>query len=266
MDPEQLEREDREHYLELGRAVTGEAMAEVFGEWRRAGSPCGGGLVLWLRDLLPGAGWGVVDHRGVPKLAYHHLARALAPVAVWTVDEGLGGIVAHVANDRPTALDATLRVVLYRGGELLVEQAETPVELRPHSQGEWNVETVIGRFVDASWAYRFGPPAQDAIVVSVEREEGAETICRAIRFPAGRPLQRESPEQLGLAAETVRLPDDEIRVELSSARLAHGVHVDAPGLLASDDGFFIEPGGTHSLTLRPVGPGGSLENARGWGR
>ena len=45
---------DPERYLELSRAVSGEVMAEVFGEWRRAGSACGGGLVLWLRDLRPG--------------------------------------------------------------------------------------------------------------------------------------------------------------------------------------------------------------------
>ena len=49
-------------------------MSEVFGEWRRGVSRCGGGLVLWLRDLLPGAGWGVLDSRGEPKVAYHHLA------------------------------------------------------------------------------------------------------------------------------------------------------------------------------------------------
>ena len=41
---------DPARYLELGRLVTGEIMAEVFGEWRRAGSRSGGGLALWLRD------------------------------------------------------------------------------------------------------------------------------------------------------------------------------------------------------------------------
>ena len=124
-----LRRADHERYLELSRAVTGEVMAEVFGEWRRAASPCGGGLVLWLRDLLPGAGWGLIDHRGVPKLAYHYLKRALAPVAVWTVDEGLGGVVVHVANDRAVPLIASLRVALYRDRELRVEEAITPIEL-----------------------------------------------------------------------------------------------------------------------------------------
>jgi beta-mannosidase len=262
LDPQKLRRTDRERYLELSRAATGEVMAEVFGEWRRAASPCGGGLVLWLRDLLPGAGWGLIDSRGVPKMPYHHLKRALAPVAVWTVDEGLGGVVAHVANDDPAPLVASLRVTLYRDREFRVEEAVTPIELEPHSQGEWNVETVIGHFVDAAWAYRFGPPAQDAIVVSLERDGGSDggppkMISQAVRFPAGRPLQREPPEQLGLTVETTLLAGGDVRLALGSRRLAYGVHIDAPGFLSSDDGFFIEPGGGRNVTLRPTGREGS---------
>ena len=267
LDARELRRYDHERYLELSRIVTGEVMAEVFGEWRRAGSPCGGGLVLWLTDLLPGAGWGVIDDRGVPKLAYHHLKRALAPVAVWTVDEGLGGVVAHVANDRAEPLGASLRVALYRDGEVRVEEATRPIELQPHSQGEWNVETVVGRFVDAAWAFCFGPPAVDAIVVSLEREDGlagedgltggSNLIGQAVRFPAGRPLQRESPERLGLAVETTPLPGGDVRLDLSSTRLLYGVHIDAPGFLPNDDGFCVEPGGARSVTLRPTGPEGS---------
>jgi beta-mannosidase len=251
---------------ELARVATGEVMAEVFGEWRRAGSPCGGGLVLWLRDLQPGAGWGVIDHEGTPKLPYHHLKRALAPIAVWTIDEGLGGVVAHVANDRPQPLSASLRVALYREGELRVGEAATAVELPPHSQGEWNVETILGHFVDASFAYRFGPPAQDAIVVSLERAGahavGMRTICQAIRFPAGRPLQRESPEQLGLTVQLTPLAGGEAEVELQAGRLIYGARIEAPGMLPSDDGFCIEPGGTHRLMLRPAGQDISLESAR----
>ena len=266
LDPIALRAGDPERYLELACATTGEVMAEVFGEWRRAASPCGGGLVLWLRDLLPGAGWGVIDHRGIPKLAFHHLKRALAPVAVWTVDEGLGGVVAHVANDGPEPLRASLRVALYREGELRIEQAVTSVELQAHSQGEWNVETVLGHFVDAAWAYRFGPPAQDAIVVSLECDGGTEaaprTLCQAVRFPAARPLERESPEQLGLVVETTTLPDGNVRLALRSRRLAYGVRVDAPGFLPSDDGFFIEPGGEREVILRVTDAQSSLDDGK----
>ena len=76
VDPGELRRADPDRYLELSRAVTGEVMAQVFGEWRRGASPCGGGLVLWLRDLVPGAGWGVLDDRG------RHQDRVPPPSAV----------------------------------------------------------------------------------------------------------------------------------------------------------------------------------------
>ena len=79
--------------------VSGEVMAEVFGEWRRSASPCGGGIILWSADLEPGAGWGILDSQGQPKAAYWFLKRALAPCAVWTTDEGLNGVDIHVAND-----------------------------------------------------------------------------------------------------------------------------------------------------------------------
>ena len=130
---------------------------------------------------------------------------------------------------------------------------------QPHSQGEWNVETVIGHFVDAAWAYRFGPPAQDAIVVTLAQEdeegaresEGANILSQAFRFPAGWPLERESPERLGLSAQAQQLPDGNTQLVISSQRLVYGVEIHAPGFLPSDDGFSIEPGGKRVVTLRP---------------
>ena len=89
--------------------VSGEVMAEVFGEWRRPGSPCGGGIILWSADLEPGAGWGILDSQGCPKAAYWFLKRSLAPCTVWTTDEGLNGVDVHVANDGSAPLDVWLR-------------------------------------------------------------------------------------------------------------------------------------------------------------
>jgi beta-mannosidase len=261
----ELRRVDQERYLELSRTVTGEVMAEVLGEWRRSGSSCNGALVLWLRDLLPGAGWGLLDSRGEPKVAYHHLSRVLAPIAVWTVDEGLGGVVAHVANDRPRPLTAQLRVALYKDLEIRVGEARAAVELDPHGQGEWNLETMLGHFVDAAWAYRFGPPAQDAIVVSLEAVEGAgegaRVLSQAVRFPAGRPLLRESSARIGLAGRARMLPDGEVELALSSDRLAYGVRIHAPGHRPSEDCVSIEPGVERLLTLSPHDPDASLQSA-----
>jgi len=274
LDPVQLRSIDHDRYLELSRAVTGEVMAEVFGEWRRAGSPCGGGLVLWLRDIAPGAGWGVLDHRGAPKVAYHHLRRALAPVALWTTDEGLGGIAVHVANDRPEPLSARLRVALYRDLEQPVGEAREPLELAAHGARERNVETLLGHFVDASWAYRFGPPAQDLIVASLERDGGGggepQLLAQSMRFPSGRPVAAEPAARIGLQAAAHPLDDGTVRLTLRTRRLAHGVRVHAPGFAPADDAFAIEPGATRSVLLRPHVPdatfaGGALTalNLRG---
>ena len=235
VDPVTLRGQDHDRYLELSRAVTGEVMAEVFGEWRRAGSPCGGGLVLWLRDLMPGAGWGVVDSEGEPKVALHHLRRALAPVAVWTTDEGMAGIGVHVANDRPAPLEASLRVALYRNGEQRIEQATEPIEVAPGETIERDLESLIGRFVDASWAYRFGPPAQDLIVVSLERD--GDLLSQSIRFPAGRPAAIESAAALGLEARAERGEGDEIKLAIASRRLAYGLRIHVDGYSPSDDAF-----------------------------
>ena len=253
VDAVELRRDDPLRYLDLSRAAGGEVMAEVFGEWRRAGSTCQGGLVLWLRDLVAGAGWGLLDHRGVPKVVYHHLRRALQPTSVWTTDEGLGGISIHVANDRPAPLSAQLRVSLFHNLEVKVAEAAELVELPARTTIERNVEAMIGHFVDASWAYRFGPPAQDVIVATLERgDAGPEPIAQCFRFPAGRPLEVEPAVRLGLEATAVRGGDGTLAVSVSSRRLAYGVRLEVPGFMPADDAFSVEPGGARVIAMRPM--------------
>jgi beta-mannosidase len=248
----ELRRVDPERYLDLSRAVTGELMAEVFGEWRRRASPCRGGLVLWLRDLAPGAGWGVIDSSGQPKLAYYYLRRALAPIAVWTTDEGLGGVDVHIANDRPTTLRARLRVALYRDSEQRVQETQEPLELTPHSICRRGVEELLGKFVDASWAYRFGPPGHDLIVVSLEREcsAGKKLISQAMQFPLSRPATISSAHRLGLRASACQLDDGTLRLSISARRLLYCVRLELPGFLVEDDGFSVEPGTERVMLLR----------------
>jgi beta-mannosidase len=255
IDPIQLRSSDIDRYLTLSRLTTGEAMAEVFGEWRRSRSRCAGGLVLWLTDLRPGAGWGVLDYCGRPKLAFHVLRRALAPVAVWSSDEGLGGIVAHVANDRPEKLSAQLRVALYRDAELCVAEQTIAIALGAHGQCEHNVEEVLGRFVDVSWSYRFGPPAQDVVVLSLERshETVTELLSQAFRFPIGRPSGVESARRLGITVSTRRGADGEWSARTFASRLLHGCRLEIPGFEPADDGFSLEPGHERDIALHRVG-------------
>jgi beta-mannosidase len=258
VDPVQLRRSDLSRYLELSRATSGEVMGEVMGEWRRAASRCRGALVLWLKDMLPGAGLGILDERGNPKVAYHHLRRALAPVAVWTTDEGVGGVAIHLANDRPDKLRATLRVALYRDLEAPVAKAAEDIELPPHGAAERSVEGLLGHFADAAWAYRFGPPAHDVIVVSLETGgEPAQLLSQSFRFPAGRPRAREAAERLGLRARWRTHPDGGASLTIETRRLAYGVRVHVPGFVADDDAFSVEPGGARLVRLTPASAGAS---------
>lgn len=166
----------RRHYLQqwygdlageqrdrAAQRVTGEVMAAVFGEWRRADSPCGGGIVLWLRDLQPGAGWGLLDHESRPKPAARVLAPVLQPTAVWILDEGLSGLDVHIAHDPGTPLEATLRVELVRADGQVAEEASRTLTLAPHITLRLGVEELLGRWVDVSWAYRFGEPYVDTV-------------------------------------------------------------------------------------------------------
>jgi beta-mannosidase len=224
--------------------------------------------VLWLRDLVPGAGWGLLDHEGRPKPVYHFLRRALAPIAVWSIDEGLGGVIAHVANDLPAPLECELRLALYSGGELLVGEAKVPIGIAAHGSADWDVEALLGRFVDLSWAYRFGPPAQDAIVLSLEAPGAhAAPISQSVRFPAGRPLRREAPAAIGLHARVTGASaganehgeskagargEGTMQLRLQTTRLAYGVSVDVPGYAPEDNWFTLEPEAERIVTLHPL--------------
>jgi beta-mannosidase len=226
----------REHYARemygttspaLARQVSGEVMAHVFGEWRRAASPCAGGIVLWARDLRPGSGWGLLDADGRPKVALAHLRRAWAPRAVWLVDEGLGGVDVHVANDRPEDWRAELEVLLLAGGSHVVAQAREDLVVPARGSLVRNVEALLGRFADAAYAYRFGPPAHDAVVARI-----GDVV--AAHFPVGPPVER--------AAFALDARADGDAVVLRAERLAWGVRIEGDGLRPSDDAFVLLPG------------------------
>jgi beta-mannosidase len=256
VDPRALRAADRERYLALGRQVTGEAMAFAFGEWRRTASGCAGGIVLWARDLAPGAGWGLLDHRGAPKVALAHLRRALAPCAVWLVDEGLNGIDVHVANDRPEPLDAELHVALLAGGAHTIAEAATPLRVSAHGNATHNVEALLGRFADAAYAYRFGPPAHDTVVATLRTTDG-ELLSQATHFPTGPPLEPAS--DLGLVATITAA--DPLVVTVATERLAWGVRIHAPGFRAEDDAFVVVPGMPRAVRLWPIADGAVLAGA-----
>ncbi len=255
VDPRALLFGDGARYLELGRVATGEAMAAAMSEWRRAGSECAGALVWFLRDLWDGAGWGVIDARGAPKAAYHHLKRVLAPVALLAIDEGLNGLALHAVNDAPSAIDAELRVALHRG-EGIVAEGTRAVALGAHDAIAVSADEVIGRFTDVTYAYRFGPRGHDATLATLRDRASGALLGRAFHFPRGARAERAS--DLGLEARAERVDEGSWRLTVRTKKVAYAVAIDARGFVADDDFFHVAPGDTGAFSTVLTGRGDTI--------
>ncbi len=253
VDVRTLRTEDPERYLDLGRAAVAECMAVAFAEWRRAGSPADGGLVLSLRDLVPGAGWGLVDALGHRKAPWFALRRLFAPLALSVTDEGLNGLSAHVANDRAQAWRGTLGVTLLADGATTVEAAEVAIEVAARTSVTVELATAFPSFRDLSYAYRFGPPAHDVVHVELRPEiptEGDADSSEVVYFPLGQARARE--HDLGLSAVARPGADGAWTLECATERVAQWVQVQTPGFEATDSWFHLTPGHPRRVGLRAV--------------
>ncbi|MCU1392755.1 MAG: glycosyl hydrolase [Ilumatobacteraceae bacterium] len=249
VDPFEVRAVDPDRYLDLGRAAVAVVMEATMGEWRRDASPCNGGLVFTARDLTAGAGWGVVDSAGRPKSAHHALARACAPLAVWTTDEGLNGLVAHLANDGPAPFVGSLAVRLFDADGAQTATASTPIALAPHGATSISVDALFGGFRDLTHAYRFGPLAVDAVALQLLDDAGAAR-SDATFLPGGHARPRLG--DIGLEGDATPADDGTIQVRVRSRGLAHFVSLDMAGHAADANWFHLAPGDERTVRLRPL--------------
>ena len=244
VDPEKLRINHPAHYLDLSRAVSAEVIEHVFAEWRRPGSPTRGGLVWFLRDLWPGAGWGVLDFSGAPKAAYYGLKRAFAPVQVLLVDEGLNGLDVHLINETAQTMDATLELRSLAAGSVTVMAAERIISLPPRGTLSLPATDLWGGFFDTTYAYRFGPPAHDVTVASIVSAEGV-TFAQAFHFPNGRGHARRDT---GLTAVLVQ-QGAKCYLDLACTALAQSVCITDIAFEPQDNWFHLAPGKARRIAL-----------------
>jgi beta-mannosidase len=257
VDPARLRHQDHDRYLALGRLATAEVMANALAEWRRPGSACNGALVLMLRDLWAGAGWGVLDEQGGPKSCWHALRRTLQPLAVFFTDEGGNGLAVHVVNDTATERRLELEVSAWRDGQVQVASGRRPVVVAPRGGITLSCIDVLGQFLDLNHAYRFGPPTCE--LVSARLLDGGDDVASTVHFPLGlAPLLATRSRAVGLAAAVALDGDDAAAVTISTAQWAIDVRLDVPGWRAADDHFHLAPGGSRCVRLRRVAPGADL--------
>lgn len=251
VDPHKLRYADHERYLTLSRVATGEVMAATFAEWRRPASACGGAMVLFLRDLWAGAGWGVVDDAGAPKACWHYLRRALQPVTVLLTDEGGNGLFVHVINERDHEARFELELKAWQHGETEIASGRIALALPARGARTSPALDLQGRFVDLTYAYRFGPPPCDTVAVTLKDAQG-QAIATAFHFPAG--MQALFSADPGLSASAVMLDPCTAELTVATRKTALAVHFDIPGFEAVDEYFHMAPGSQARVVLRARQP------------
>jgi beta-mannosidase len=247
VDPFKVRYADPERALDLGRAAVAEAIAAVLTDWRRAGSACGGAIVLTMRDAWPGAGWGLLDSRGRPKASFHAFARVCAPRAVLMTDEGLAGICVHVLNDCAQPMIGRLALTIFGMHGNVLESAEQDVAVEAHGGMCMPAHTLLGGFRDLNAAYRFGPAAYDVALVELKDGDGS-SIAEAVHPLSGPARPRLA--DVGLRASARPAGQEGVwALSISADAFAQYVAIDVPGFLASDSWFHLAPGRSRQVRL-----------------
>ena len=240
-----LRREDPERFLAYARATSAEVMEATFAEWRREGSVTRGALVWWLRDLFPGAGWGVIDSIGAPKAAYYGLKRAFRPCGLVLTDENLNGLKVSLFNEAGTKRAVKLTLTCLREGETSVMHAEADLMLAPRSTIGLAATTLWGGFFDTTYAFRFGELSHDVIVARLADAASGEVLADAFHFPVGRGRDRH---ELGLEAVKHRHGMG-WNLVLQTRRLAQSVRLAGAGACFGDNYFHLAPGFPRTISV-----------------
>lgn len=247
VEPDVLRREDGGLYLDMSRAATAEVMEATFAEWRRSGSSCQGALVWTLQDLLPGAGWGIIDATGRPKSVWHALKRAFRPVQVNLLDEGMNGLDIQLINETGDTFEGMLELTCLRDGAQPVVHAKRSITLSSRQSQTIAATDLFGAFFDTTYTYRFGPPSHDVTVARLRDVATGQVIADAFHFPLGRKKALHAANlQVAISQN-----NDIWSLEIGTDRLAQSVHVAAEGYRASENWFHLAPGESRKISLVP---------------
>ena len=238
---------DTEQYLALSEVASGEMMSQVFSEWRSANSQCAGGLVWFLKDIVAGAGWGIIDNCGLPKACYYYLRRNWQPVNVAITNETLNGLDIHVNNETTDDFNGTLELQVLNKHSTLLASETTKLTVTKNSTVSFNSDELLKSFYDITYSYRFGP-AKHSVVAVILKSSSNNTISEAFYFP-----NREIPfidPTSELQANATELDTETYQLELTSNRFIYAANIDVKGYLATDNFFHLLPGTTKTIILK----------------
>lgn len=258
IDPVKLRSIDQERYIKLARATLVEAVETTLSIFR-ANAENGRVALVWnLHDFKAGAGWGYIDILGNPKSAFYALARTSTPTTVIFVDEGLDGLAVYLAHDGETQLNCQLKISLFTEEGRVLEANEQQLTLHPRSTQRISVDYFLGRFVDSSYAYKFGPRQFIACHVEVYSEDGSLIMEKTYAQPEV--TQTISPN-IELTASAKKLSAFEYEIIINTNYPAFYVVLDIDDFLPSDNYFHLMPSTTRRIVIKTQQP-----NAKPYGR
>ena len=246
IDPKALRTIDPQRYLDLSRATTAEVTERTFDEWRRPGSPTGGGLVWFGRDLTAGAGWGVLDVTGRPKSNFYAMRRAFAPLRIFITDEGVNGLLVHCVNDGNGAATGRLAIECLRDGAVRVMHGSRDVEVPARGGVSVPAFALFGSFFDAGNAYRFGAPPHDVVMATLD-VEGRERLDTFWHLDHARDALHKAAPEISV------VPDgDAWCMTLTSVRALRSLVIADQTLVPTDNWFHLAPNRSRAVRLVPL--------------
>lgn len=257
----------RAEQLHAERMAAARAVEHTVTELRRAASGCGGVVVLASRDLVPGAGWGVLDASGRPKSTWYALRRACSPTSINIVDDGLAGLHVHVFHDLQVPLSGTVLLRTWNSRSGPGPSGEFSIEMAGRGEVIQGVEDVLGGFLDLDHAWGFGDRQWEALEVELVLDGAARESHRAVRLlgaghrdgtrdlraglALSNHLQGDQIDSVGKNSAPVHTVGQEVVSEVAAAAVSCDP---GPGLVPEDDYFDVVPGWVvHSPAAVSVG-------------
>jgi beta-mannosidase len=258
VDPATLRSFDMPRYLELSRLASGEMMARAFSEWRSAHSRNAGALVWFFKDLWAATGWGIVDHRGIPKAAYYQVKRTWQTRQLTITDEGLDGLHLHLINETNYSAAGYVEVQLMREPHLVISKHEVAQTIEPRSKQTLSVDEILGSFYDVNYAYRFGPQSHHVVIATWFNAQ-REVISEAFHLTRARDPEAQALSPDALKADAICVGEGRYQLALQSDRFLHSLRLEACGFLPDDNYFHLPPGRLKTVTFTALpGNGGAF--------
>ena len=242
----QLRAIDPQKYRALCRLTTMEVVERTMSIFR-ANSAAGRAALVWfLNDVKNGAGWGYIDTLGQPKSAFYGLSRVAQPTTLVFVDEGLEGLGVYLAHDGAKVLECELTIALITAEGQVLAQHTAPQTLQPRSIQRVSVDAFLGRFVDSSYAYKFGPRSFVAVVAKLTHQ-GKVLSQKVYTEPE---LTQISSTDLGLTASSLKINETQYQVTISAQKPVFYANLEVAGYVVSDQYFHVMPGFDYAVTLQ----------------